>query len=163
MGSAFYHASLTFAGQFVDVLGMYLIATFALVYNIGRLRPMSDAATVGTYLLLNGALAVALYTVPILRRYAFAVVVVAALLVEYRVWRHDRARSDVRYLIGALIALLIAFGAWVLDITRVVCQPDSMVQGHAVWHVLGAVACAGLYAYYRSVPRPFDRASLGSL
>lgn len=153
MGSAFYHASLTFAGQFADVFGMYLIATFVLVYNVGRLRPMSDGATVGAYFLLNGALAVALYTTPAFRRYAFAVVVAAALLVEYLVWRREKVRSDVRYLIGALVALLIAFAVWVLDITRVVCQPESLAQGHAVWHVLGAVACGGVYLYYRSAPR----------
>ena len=150
LGSAFYHASLTFAGQFADVFGMYLIGTFVLVYNVGRLRPMSDSAAIGAYVGLNVMLATMLYAAPVLRRYAFAVVIVAALLVEVRVWRRDDARSDVRYLIGAIAALLLAFVVWVLDITRVVCQAESVMQGHAVWHVLGAVACGGVYLYYRS-------------
>jgi len=150
LGSAFYHASLTFAGQFVDVFGMYLIGTFVLVYNVGRLRPMTDSVAVGAYLLLNVVLGTALYAVPVLRRYAFAVVLLAALAVEYRVGRRDGTQSDVRYLVGALAALVAAFAVWVLDITRVVCQAESVVQGHAVWHMLGAVACGGVFAYYRS-------------
>ena len=32
VGSAFYHASLTFIGQFLDVFGMFLLAAFTLVY-----------------------------------------------------------------------------------------------------------------------------------
>ena len=30
------------------------------------------------------------------------------------------------------------------------CDPSSLVQGHAVWHVLNAVAGAFLYPYLRS-------------
>jgi len=36
-GSAFYHASLTFTGQFFDVFGMFLVAAFMLVYALERL------------------------------------------------------------------------------------------------------------------------------
>ena len=36
-GSAFYHASLTFSGQYIDVLGMYLTTTFMLSYALHRL------------------------------------------------------------------------------------------------------------------------------
>ena len=150
IGSAFYHASLTFAGQFADVFGMYLIGTFVLVYNVGRARPMSDIAAVVCYVVLNVVLAVALYSIPELRRYAFAAVIIAALLVEYVVRRRGLVRADTRYLVGAMGALAIAFVVWALDLRRVVCSAASLWQGHAVWHVLGAVACAGVYLFYRS-------------
>jgi hypothetical protein len=47
VGSAFYHASLTFIGQFFDVFGMFLLAVFMLVYAFERiwtcasLRPLA--------------------------------------------------------------------------------------------------------------------------
>jgi hypothetical protein len=40
-GSAFYHASLTFVGQFFDVMGMYFIASFIMLYNISRLKSLN--------------------------------------------------------------------------------------------------------------------------
>ena len=153
IGSAWYHASLTFAGQFADVFGMYLIGTFVLVYNVGRLRPLTDGAAVACYLALNLGLALALYSLPELRRYAFAVVMVVALAVEYRVRRRGTMSADSRYFIGAVAALAVAFVVWTLDQRHVVCSPRSLWQGHAVWHVLGAAACAGVFVYYRSESR----------
>ena len=150
VGSAFYHASLTFAGQFADVFGMYLIGTFAFVYNIGRLRVLSDAAAFCWYLSLNIALALMLYFVPDTRRYLFAVVIVAALLVEYQVRQRALWSGSVRYLMGAVAALTVAFVVWALDLRRVLCSPESLWQGHAVWHVLGAVACAAVFWFWRS-------------
>jgi hypothetical protein len=57
LGSAFYHASLTFAGQFFDVMGMYLLASFILLYNISRVSAFSRRKFVSAYLALNSILA----------------------------------------------------------------------------------------------------------
>lgn len=165
MGSAFYHASLTFAGQFIDVLGMYLIGTFVLVRNVGRLRVLSDAAAIGVYVSLNVTLAMALYFVPVSRRYLFAAAIVAALFVEWRVRRralHSRRHalgsvSDGRFLVAAVSVLVVAFLLWILDITKAACAPGSVLQGHAVWHVLGAIACACVFLFYRSERRLGDQ------
>ncbi|MBP8242014.1 MAG: ceramidase domain-containing protein, partial [Thermoflexales bacterium] len=37
LGSLFFHGTLTFAGQFTDLLGMYLLSNLLLVYNLARL------------------------------------------------------------------------------------------------------------------------------
>ena len=37
VGTMFYHASLTFVGQTMDVLGMYLVATYVVLYNSARI------------------------------------------------------------------------------------------------------------------------------
>ena len=150
LGSAFYHASLTFMGQFFDVFGMYLIGTFVIVYNIGRrhqLRPVSAAVL---YLGMNAVLAIVLWEVPALRRYLFAGLIAIALWLEWRA-RSDSNRSiDFRYMLGSLGALALAFAIWIVDITRIACAPESLIQGHAAWHVLGAVSSGLLYLYYRS-------------
>jgi hypothetical protein len=42
------------------------------------------------------------------------------------------------------------FILWVLDITKLLCRPEGLLQGHAAWHLLGAASAACIYLYYRS-------------
>ena len=150
LGSAFYHASLSFLGQFFDVFGMYLIGTFVIVYNISRRYQLPALRGAASYLLLNALLAVALWEVPVLRRYLFAALIAVALWLEWRA-RSDQDRSiDFRYLSASLAVLALAFGIWILDITHLVCAPESLIQGHALWHLLGALSSGLLYLYFRS-------------
>ncbi len=150
LGSAFYHASLTFAGQFVDVMGMYLLASFILLYNISRLTLLKGRSFVWAYLLLNLFLAYLLIEFPALRRHIFGAIILAALMPEYRVRTQKKPQSNGVFLQAAWWTLVVAFIIWVLDITKILCNPNSWLQGHALWHILGAVAAGLLYLYYRS-------------
>jgi hypothetical protein len=150
LGSAFYHASLTFAGQFADVLGMYLIATFVLLYGLARGRVIGAGGAALAYVALNAALALCLYLVPGARRWLFGIVILAAIGVELGARRRSGSAVHARYFTRAALALAIGFVIWILDITRILCRPESPLQGHAVWHLLGAVSTACIYLYYRS-------------
>jgi hypothetical protein len=61
------------------------------------------------------------------------------------VWR---GVSRAPLLVG-VAAFAVAMAAWVLDNSHIWCTPTSSIQGHAFWHVLGALATAGVFAYYR--------------
>lgn len=150
VGSAFYHASLTFTGQFFDILGMYLLTGLMLVYALQRLLGWSLARAVAVYVVFSVALSIVQVVWPDTRRYLFALVLLAALGVEL-VYR-DRTTSTLKthwfHLGLGLFAL--AFGVWILDTTGALCAPTSLLQGHALWHLLGAVAIGCLHMYYRS-------------
>jgi hypothetical protein len=145
-GSAFYHASLTFVGQTFDVLGMYLLVTAILLWNLRRLRDLSRRASILAYVTANVVLFGVLIAFPGLRRYAFAGLVIAVLCLEYRL--RDRDKRNARYLLGALGVLAIGFAIWIADITGIVCQPWSWVQGHSIWHVCGAVSAGLVFLHY---------------
>jgi hypothetical protein len=161
LGSWFYHASLTFAGQWFDVMGMYLLGTFMVLYAAARLRPLSGRVFAFSYVLFNLVLAISLIVVPELRRYLFGVLLVVTIALEYRnrVSSTKReASSDRRnpvsprlgYFIAALLIYLLAQIIWTLDLNHIVCDPYGPLQGHAVWHVLTALSAGLLYLYYRS-------------
>lgn len=140
LGSAFYHASLTFVGQVLDVSGMYLVATFILFHRLGPRLSLSPVGGALGFTLVNAALMAGQVTTPAMRRPVFAVVLTLALIVE---WRASRAGR--RWLGAGTLVMLVAFLFWVLDQQRLLCAPDSLLQGHAVWHLLGALASACLY------------------
>jgi hypothetical protein len=152
-GSAFYHASLTFIGQFFDVMGMYLIATYVIVFAVGRLRTLTRGQFVAVYLALNAVLAWALWQYPGARRYVFAGVLLAGLALEMAARAHSARKPNGRALVVAVALLSAGFVLWVLDITRTVCSPESLLQGHALWHVLGAASSWQLFRYYQSLPQ----------
>lgn len=151
LGSAFYHASLTFAGQFLDVFGMYLLATFILLMNLSRTRDIAASAAISAYVALNGALAASLLLFPAARRFLFALVLLLALICEPTFRRSSGAHTSKKYLIRALAAISLGFLVWVADITRTFCSPPSLIQGHAIWHILGAAATWELYKFYRTI------------
>jgi len=150
VGTVFYHASLTFWGQTADVLSMFLLATFLILYNVSRLRPLSEIATAAAYILSNSVLLYLLVTFPETRRYAFAALIFTAVALEYVVRRRKRVVIARRYFAAALAILAAGFGFWVLDITGVLCWPESWFQAHAVWHVCGAVATGLVFLFYLS-------------
>lgn len=150
LGSAYFHATLSFRGQFIDVLGMYLIGTFALLYGIGRLRDLTGARFGASYAALNAVLAMLLYWLPVVRRVAFGLIIVAVLVVEATIRRKGLTSGDSRYLKRAVGVMSVAFVIWIFDYTRTICDPTSLMQGHAIWHMLGAVASWYLFRYYAS-------------
>jgi len=150
IGSTFYHTSLSFVGQTVDVVSMYLLTSFMLLYNLSRMRRTSSRAFAACYLVANIALGYMAIEWPLLRRYIFVVLLLAVSVSEVIVRGKLRPRMNVAFLYAALVSLATACATWILDTTRVVCSPDSWLQGHATWHILMAVLIGFMYLYYRS-------------
>ncbi len=149
-GSFFYHASLTFIGQWFDVMGMYLFVGFAMVYSFARLRPMRPFYFIVGYLAMNAMLGYLLIVNPAIRRQVFAAMVWTALALEILVWLVDSPKIEKRWLAASVASLALGYAMWMLDETGAWCAPTSWLQGHAVWHLLTALAAGLLFVYYRS-------------
>ncbi len=64
---------------------------------------------------------------------------------------------------AAVATMAVAFAIWIAA-QHGWCDPGSLLQGHAVWHLLNALAAYLLFAYYAServVPAPVS-ATAGS-
>jgi hypothetical protein len=174
LGSWFYHASLTFVGQWFDVMGMYLLGTFMVLYNIARLvfspqvthphaalkgmrmpfPQLSGRAFAVSYVLFNCALGLSLIVVPELRRYLFGILLVVTIALEGMLRYRRATQIRTSYFIAALLIYVLAQIIWTLDLNHIVCDPSGPLQGHAVWHVLTALSAGLLYLYYRSENDP---------
>ena len=150
IGSVLLHATLTLWGQFFDVLGMYLISGFFLVSALAKWRNIPDRRAMIYYVLLCAVLVAILYALPEVRRWLFAVVLLIAIIVELVFARPLRPQVRTGYYVAGLIANIVAFTIWNLDQNGQLCAPGSVLQGHAIWHLLGAVALWFAFLYYLS-------------
>jgi dihydroceramidase len=150
IGSVLLHATLTLWGQFFDVLGMYLVGSFLLVRAVARWRSIPDNIAILLYVGLCVALTAVLIVEPEVRRWLFAVVLILAILVELVFARPLRNGALVRFYLLGILAKAVAFTIWILDQRGTLCAPHSIVQGHAIWHLLGAVSIWLSFSYYRS-------------
>jgi hypothetical protein len=150
ISSAFYHASLTFLGQFADFFGMYLMSTFIFVYALYRRFSLPEIPVILLYIAILTVLGFLLVYVPDLRRTLFGILLAIALSLEiyYAISRKPAIRA--RWFYAGLFVFTIAYGIWTIDADRIMCSPESWIQGHAIWHLLGAVSNILLYFYYRS-------------
>ena len=58
-------------------------------------------------------------------------------------------RTDLRWGAAALGTILLAFAIW--NITKSLwCDPHSLLQGHAAWHLLDAVSAYLLFRLWAS-------------
>jgi len=150
LGSVLLHATLTLWGQFFDVLGMYLVGSFMLVSALSRWLRIPDGRAILLYVALCAALVAALIIEPEVRRWLFLVLLISAIIVEMALARPKRAGVIVGFYLAGIVAKAVAFTIWNLDQNGVVCSPTSLLQGHAIWHLLGATSIFLTFSYYRS-------------
>lgn len=156
--SFLYHASNNFLTQALDFTGMFLMVFFVLATNARRLgwprRGLGalylTAVVLGTLALwpLNAA------GVPIQLSVAVAAVFIAISEAAARAKTGDRSPMKTFYMGAA--TLIVAESCSIIDYKRIACVPSHhWLQGHAAWHIIGAIAMPMIYLHYADY---FDRA-----
>ncbi|MFQ5770269.1 MAG: ceramidase domain-containing protein [bacterium] len=146
LGSWLFHASLTYVGHFIDVTGMYFLGGFLFTYGLSRKLRQSATAFSLVYALVVFPLVFFQWFHPEASRYAFGALIFSALCVEIIL---HKSLSNWLF-VGALVSLGLGFGIWILDERKLLCWPESCLQGHALWHILTAISTQFSYLYYLS-------------
>lgn len=155
-GSMFYHASMKQWGGWLDNLSMNLFVLFPIAYDLCRLRRWGRQGFLAVYLPAASVLAVLGWLVQWehFGKLVFGLLIAAAICVEVAVAASDRLERRWRWLLIGLGIFGAAFVIWILSGTGApLCAPRSAFQGHALWHVLAAVATLCFYVYFRSERR----------
>ncbi|CAN5306406.1 hypothetical protein BH09ACT12_BH09ACT12_17100 [soil metagenome] len=153
--SAAMHATQSELGGLLDMTSMYLVASFAAAYAVTRwLRRDSLFFWQLFSLLVAACELIGLWDqdIPVVHfagNAAFASLLLLAVVLETMLWRAGRSRSELRYGAAALASMLVAFAIWNLS-QHGWCDPHSLLQGHAAWHLLGGLAAYLLFRLYAS-------------
>ena len=155
--SAAMHATQSALGGHLDLLSMYLVAAFAASYALTRWLRKGNTFFAVTFIAIVAVCELVeripghVPVVDIAANLAFGLFLLVALAGEAVLWRRGETRREVRWGFASAGALVLAFAIWNLakDGTAF-CRPHSLLQGHAAWHLLCAVAAYALYRLYAS-------------
>lgn len=154
VGSTCLHASFTTWGRQADMIAMYLIAAFTLLYPLVKNKALNKNQAVASYLALSAALVhwtVSIGT-PEQTRRLFTSMIVLSWAVEIFNVDEESARHNKlarKILLSNVALFLAAVITWKSsESAGPFCYPDSLWQGHSLWHLQSAVAIAGQYFYY---------------
>jgi hypothetical protein len=148
IGSTLFHASSTFLFEILDLLGMFLISGLLVVFNIKRLFNASSLVIYSIYSVITTISLLIMLQWREMGIPVFAIQITIAITLELLL--HLR-RDEVTYK-NFLIAtgiFSVSFLIWAADISGRLCIPDNhILTGHAVWHLLDAIAIYYLYQFY---------------
>ena len=151
-----YHASYTFALQFFDFVAMFLFSFTVIARNAVRLRwiaPERETRCFAAGVALLSASVPPLFWLGFPIQALVALCIAAGLWQEWQLYRRDGTKLAYRHYRVGLVLLGAAGVASLADVTRLACDPTSWLQGHALWHLLSALALAEFFRFYRALTR----------
>jgi len=158
-GSMAMHATDGPWGGFLDLLSMFMIASFVFTYGLKRLFGLP---VWGFSLLFIGLVSLSawIFLQPWnitggmlnISEYIFAGELLLAAPIELAIRYGRKTNSKVLRGWASALTMILAFVIWNLSRTSdsMFCNPDSLLQGHAIWHILNAASAFFLFMFYTS-------------
>jgi Ceramidase len=152
-GSAFFHASLTWVGQRVDMNGTYSLSVALLgigLYHVFYKMSLTNSQKI-LYIIALGLLIPAFFKIHLMVASSILLPVLILInlvltLTHYFQFRKERL---ILFPIVSVVLMVIAVKIRTLDVQKVGCDPHSWYQGHSVWHLLTAMSSFCSYAFFR--------------
>lgn len=159
LGSSLFHASLHRAMEYLDMVGVYLFAFFPVAFNLrwiiavrkGRKRLQKTHIVLAAWLLAAFGLAIPMHALPVHGLILLSVIITAGTLI-YLEWSHP-GRTNRIWLVASVVSIFTAMSFFLMDVTRVFCNPFGWFQAHAFWHVMAAISGFCYFRFVRSERR----------
>ena len=156
-GSAFFHSSLTWIGQRVDMnatygltLSLICIGMVQVIAKKELSKQIQIATVLGMLLLIAAFLPLALQISSAVLLPALFLVLLLLGIGNYV--QYLSQRSPLLLVLG-FVLLANAIQVRTMDVAKINCDPLSIWQGHALWHFLTATSSLCMYFYFRWVKK----------
>ena len=160
LGSFFYHASNNYLSQVIDFIGMFFFVHWLIGLNFMRAKVFNLNKTKKYYIgfmLLNCIVMHILYINMINFQFLIVIAVVLILYTEYLARKNNSKPESSKFLYAGLVGIIIAESFSIMDITRVMCNPENhVIQGHAIWHVTSSIALFLAFLYFSQFDKELE-------
>ncbi len=153
IGSAFFHASLTYIGQRVDMNGTYgltlvlvSIGLYHVLHNVRLTQTVKTGGVIVLAVLILLFLKIALLVSSAILLPSLILTMLLLIAINYAQFRKERS---IILALASLVLIVMAIKLRTLDVQKVGCDPHSLVQGHSAWHVLTALSSFCSYSFFR--------------
>jgi hypothetical protein len=151
-GSAFFHASLTWPGQRVDMNGTYSVCIGLSAISIYRYfdTDLSDSRKRSMLFLLI-AIVIVFVKVHVMISSVFLLPSFVVLIILFTCMNYQKTRGyNLKLAVISFLLMAAAFILRTLDAKKINCNPFSYYQGHAVWHFFTGMSAFLLYWFYKT-------------
>jgi Ceramidase len=152
-GSAFFHASLTWIGQRVDMNGTYSLSISILIIALYEVFHKIELSKTGkrSLLIFVFILIIAFYQIALLISSSILLpifILSAWVLITINYFQFSKQRTLTLALLS-IISIVIALKIRTMDVQKINCNPHSLYQGHSLWHFLTGFSSFCSYAFFR--------------
>jgi hypothetical protein len=153
-GSAFFHASLTWIGQRIDMNATYSIC-IALSGISGYRLFAHENTSPKIKLLFVVVLMVITITFLEIHLLIPSIILLPLLIglttiLTIKNYLNNSKKFNLQLAVLSLFFMIAAFVLRTMDVQKIGCDPMSVFQGHAIWHILTGMSAFLLYWFYRS-------------
>jgi hypothetical protein len=147
-GSGMFHASSTFFFEVFDLLGMFLISGILLCFNLQRLTGLSNRLNTIIYVVITSLSLGMMFVWRPSGIATFSLQLTIAMTLELLLHLR-RDEISYKYFLYMCGTFMVSMVIWSLDISKKLCDPQNhLLTGHAVWHLLNALAIYFIYKFY---------------
>jgi len=146
------HATSSFMGELMDVSSMFMLINYIIVVGLEQRFKFKKSILMGIFIVMITACVGSLFLLSksIGSAIFFLQIILGVILItEYHFSKVDKPKGlSYKPLVLCLGTILFAWGIWWLDMLKIVCDPTNHIfTGHALWHILGALAIIPLWRF----------------
>jgi hypothetical protein len=160
IASTFFHSSLIEAASKLDFSAVYSLSLFPLMYFTHRVWLLSIGVPSNTKHSKSTTTVIVVFSILYLlltfflphgtENYVVLSIIIMLSLFGIVVERKDPGKTNPYYLMAAILSILFAVMWFAFDIYKILCNPNSIIQPHSLWHFFAGVSTFYFYMYIRS-------------
>ena len=158
LGSTFYHASLTALSQSIDGSGVMACFLLPAVYMTFRLWGHVNTKNSAAFILRTYRMVVLFFILTNLLLFVFeaphrlvghVLTVYTTLIMLFTNFKY-KLKFQWKYFFMSLFFIILGKTLWELDMHRVLCGENDLLNFHALWHICSGFSVLFIYLFFRT-------------